>query len=128
MLRQNSRNFGSWNIFSVILVLQQIYRQIYWEAGGHGKSLGFFFRGEELLLLFVLQENLQFLLSTYESIGVLEEEVQWISGGTRIAPEFFLVSKLWREGVNKRERGALGLGPILDAVLALSCITCFSVF
>jgi hypothetical protein len=56
------------------------------EAGGHdGENLVFFFRGEELLLLFVFQENLQFLLSTYESIGVLEEEGQWRSGGRSIA-------------------------------------------
>jgi hypothetical protein len=27
------------------------------------------------------------------------------SGGRRITPEFFLVSKLWREGVDERERG-----------------------
>jgi hypothetical protein len=42
------------------------------------------------------------LLSTYESIGILEEEEQWRSGGRRIAREFF-VSKLWREGVDERE-------------------------
>jgi hypothetical protein len=29
--------------FSVILVLQQIYRQIYWEAGGHDGGKPWFF-------------------------------------------------------------------------------------